>query len=611
MRQCNAVADDRRCNPTSSICFHHHCRLYPRPLENGEGHGQTNKSGLDDIEALPSGKGSSDLLAICSKATSVVHLLKSLSWHASTHVGRLGSGEKRLVRQLINMSLPLLGCLGSRIDVFDSLPVDLGDGIGDPAALNFDTRGPVTEQRRPVRPVQMEHVGVSAHSSAEIGVCSLLPFVLEGCSANTAEAHAGHTTGGDVEPCRDANHVKLVHSAIFQLDAGFCESDNWIVLDIDNLDIGPIELFVVVVFQAGTFHTERVRWVKRGQNVSLFRIVDSSPDFLGPEVVHFSVGLGVKEIVLVVTKPIPKAPVLPQLLQKCLPLFWRVFKCIQFGKRVQKAAKALLPELEELGIPILGLLLLFNGERSLAHRHSQIGGALKHLYCAGFGAPVLSDLHARGACSNDSAAFPFDVHAFIGPERGMVDDALERIDPREVIRDVAFGGKPSSNDEILGLSRPPVLSLDVSPVFLFVELGTNNHAVEGAVLFDLQDLVDVVEVFPQLLVVGIIGIPGPVFPRLRDRELVFGDLGIDTSAGVTVPTPRSPQVIPGLVDDGLEAALSQLVEAVDATKAGTNNQDVNLKVVGVGAGCAPAVSVLSEFSFHLACKWLVEISSSA
>jgi hypothetical protein len=192
-----------------------------------------------------------------------------------------------------------------------------------------------------------------------------------------------------------------------------------------------------------------------------------------------------------------------------------------------------------------------------------------------------------------------------------VDDALERIDPREVIRDVAFGGKPSSNDEILGLSRPPVLSLDVPPAFLFVELGTNNHAVEGAVLFDLQDLVDVVEVFPQLLVVGIIGIPGPVFPRLRDRELVFGDLGIDTSAGVTVPTPRSPQVIPGLVDDGLEAALSQLVEAVDATKAGTNNQDVNLKVVGVGAGCAPAVSVLSEFSFHLACKWLVEISSSA
>ena len=98
---------------------------------------------------------------------------------------------------------------------------------------------------------------------------------------------------------------------VLELDARLVKSDNGIVLDIDNVNIGPVELLQICVFEAWSLDTPVVRHVERCKYVPLLRIVNASPLLLGPEVVRFLVGLRVEKVVLVVAQPVAESAILP------------------------------------------------------------------------------------------------------------------------------------------------------------------------------------------------------------------------------------------------------------------------------------------------------------
>jgi hypothetical protein len=132
--------------------------------------------------------------------------------------------------------------------------------------------------------------------------------------------------------------------AIFKIDTSFVKAFNAVVLDVDHIDIRAIELLEVSVLQARPLDTPVVWHLLWNKNVSLPFIFD--PDFLllDPEVVDGLISFLAEQVVLVVTKPITEATILPQLLEEGLTFLWRIVESVSLGKGIQEASEAVLPD---------------------------------------------------------------------------------------------------------------------------------------------------------------------------------------------------------------------------------------------------------------------------
>lgn len=106
---------------------------------------------------------------------------------------------------------------------------------------------------------------------------------------------------------------------------------------------------------------------------------------------------------------------------------------------------------------------------------------LEDLEFSSNGSPLLRDLNATGAGSNDCASLATDVNALWRPERRMVHGPLELVETTEV-RDITFGGEAGCNDEELCFGGTSVDGLDGPFAFLLVELGADNARLESTVL---------------------------------------------------------------------------------------------------------------------------------
>ena len=125
---------------------------------------------------FPSRQCSAKLLVIADKSSWVTHLLERFSGYIASHVSSLASREKGGVADVVDPLFPLLTCLWSWVDEFQSLSIDCVDCIPDPATLNFDAGRTIAEECRPVRTIQMEHVGISRNGCTKISELSVTQY---------------------------------------------------------------------------------------------------------------------------------------------------------------------------------------------------------------------------------------------------------------------------------------------------------------------------------------------------------------------------------------------------------------------------------------------------
>jgi hypothetical protein len=64
-----------------------------------------------------------------------------------------------------------------------------------------------------------------------------------------------------IPPVVMSKPVAMINCAVLQLDAFGGEARNGVVLDIDDVYIGLVELLVVAVFEAGALDAKGVRWL--------------------------------------------------------------------------------------------------------------------------------------------------------------------------------------------------------------------------------------------------------------------------------------------------------------------------------------------------------------
>lgn len=72
---------------------------------------------------------------------------------------------------------------------------------------------------------------------------------------------------------------------------------------------------------------------------------------------------------------------------------------------------------------------------------------------------------------------------------------------------IAFGSKTRGDDKILRLRSAAVRGLDGPAAFVGIELSIDHHAFKRSLALDIEDLVAVIEVVPQLFVGRIVGRP--------------------------------------------------------------------------------------------------------
>ena len=107
--------------------------------------------------------------------------------------------------------------------------------------------------------IEMEHIRISSDSSTEVCICRLLPLRLQSHAVNVLETHRCHAASSDVKTSSDNDDIELMDCAVLQFDAFGGESNDWVVLDVNNIYVRTVELFVVGLFETGTLDAEGMR----------------------------------------------------------------------------------------------------------------------------------------------------------------------------------------------------------------------------------------------------------------------------------------------------------------------------------------------------------------
>lgn len=98
----------------------------------------------------------------------------------------------------------------------------------------------------------------------------------------------------------------------------------------------------------------------------------------------------------------------------------------------------------------------------------------------------------------------------------------------------SLGCETSGHNKVFALRSTSICCLQSPPPSSSVELCAGHDCLESAVLAQVEDLVQVVEVGLELDPVGVIRRPCPILVDLWNCQLVDGYWAIDPSAGIAV-----------------------------------------------------------------------------
>lgn len=112
--------------------------------------------------------------------------------------------------------------------------------------------------------VEEEHVGVAGAGHAEVGPGARSPFLGQRDAVNVEEPHVFHAAGERVEAGGEGDQVDLMQGAVRSEDAFGFDLHDRVGFDIDDVDVGVVELLVEVLFKRGALGAKGVRGLEGG-----------------------------------------------------------------------------------------------------------------------------------------------------------------------------------------------------------------------------------------------------------------------------------------------------------------------------------------------------------
>lgn len=148
-----------------------------------------------------------------------------------------------------------------------------------------------------------EHVGEVCARHSDVRVSAVRPTLAKVHTVNVEKTHILHATSHRVEASRKSDDIKLPLLSIRRDDTLLGNLLHGVILDIDDVILGPVDSLVEVLLQTRSLGSPRVRCFGRRHQITLAGVCDSLPGLLIPELVSFVVRRTVEQVVLISGQP--------------------------------------------------------------------------------------------------------------------------------------------------------------------------------------------------------------------------------------------------------------------------------------------------------------------
>ena len=193
-------------------------------------------------------------------------------------------------------------------DQVEAAVAEVGERLRDEVDVLLDRHRHVRQHRRAVGACDEEEVGEALHGQAEIRGRPVGPLVLQRDSVTADDVDGRHCARDCVESGREHDRIEF-EGLCRRGDSSLGDTDERLLLEVDEPNVGQVERGVVVGLQAQPFRADRV--ARGAQRLGRGGIVDRGPDLGTQEVREVGIGRGVAHHVGVEVEHLEQFALLP------------------------------------------------------------------------------------------------------------------------------------------------------------------------------------------------------------------------------------------------------------------------------------------------------------
>ena len=419
----------------------------------------------------------------------------------------------------------------------------MAEALGDPVDVLLDRTDHVGQHRRAARTGDHEQVGKARCHEAQVGARAVGPLVGQPSAAAGVDIHAEQRTGDRIEAGGQHDRVEFV-GLLRCLDAVLGDGFDRIVAHVHQGHVVAVVGLEVVGIEADPLGADEV--VVRRECVGHRRIAHDRTD-LGPhELGSGVIGAPVGEQVLVEPRE-AGAAAMPAGLISARAFIICVVKGAFGGQRdTGNAGRGHSRARPHLAIAGLELRHLVAAQRAVVGGQAVVGRALKHVQMRRLAGDLGDGLNTRRTGADDTDPLAAEVHAFLGPQAGVIQRPLEAIAAGELRqawqRQAAHchDAKPCHRHlAAVGAYRPLVGRL--------IEARARDPGIEDNVAAQIEAVGDMVGIAEDFGLGRVALFPDPgLLQGFRERVGVLQAFDIAARARVTIPVPGAAHAAAGL-----------------------------------------------------------------
>ena len=151
-----------------------------------------------------------------------------------------------------------------------------------------------------MRTIREEEIGEAGCGHTEVGPGAHLPLLAQDFAVYTFDDDVLDSTCNRVKPRCKRDDVELVEGSIFLADAVSFEATDGVILDVNDIDVGSVELVIKVLLQREALGAEGVGRDRWGEEFSFDWVVNALAYMIAPEFVSFHVAVHISRHVDIV-----------------------------------------------------------------------------------------------------------------------------------------------------------------------------------------------------------------------------------------------------------------------------------------------------------------------
>lgn len=315
-----------------------------------------------------------------------------------------------------------------RLEALNLVLLERRDGLLDPVSLDLCAAWAIAERSWSLWAVDEEHVGELSEGNTHGSSCAVRPVVRDSAAVGALDVELGKRSSHGVEARGQNDDIYLYDTTVACLNTLLSNTDDWIGINVNDVDMVHGHHFVEVLLQAGSLCAPWMWWHLWRKELLLLWVWDSLANSISPELICLVIGFLIEEHIVVCRKPVLEATVLDhELVVELLSLLRRIIPSRFVQEVVCEAGECGVGFRLLLFVPatLLLLLLFLRIKLLLIHWQAEVWRSLVQSVVACLRRRRLRGLNTGCSGTDLCHTFALEIHVVLRPLGGMVDRALE------------------------------------------------------------------------------------------------------------------------------------------------------------------------------------------